>query len=93
MDFDDRLRSYKRDRFSDHDVTRCTDLSVRAWRELIKVRAVRTVTEDRGRGRVRLCDAVVFKRAALIAALNRAGLSLAVSGRVAYFLPLRNCPG
>jgi hypothetical protein len=88
MDFDDRLRLYKRDRFSDHDVTRCTDLSVRAWRELIKVRAVRTVTEDRGRGRVRLCDAVVFKRAALIAALNRAGLSLAVSGRVAYFLPL-----
>jgi len=62
-------------------------MSVRAWRELIKLRSVRTVTESRGRGRVRLCDAVVFKRATVIAALNRVGLSLAVSGQIAYFLP------
>ena len=34
-----------------------------------------------------LCDATVFKRAATIAALNRAGFSLAVAGRIAYFLP------
>src|SRR5665811_48475 len=63
------------------------DRSVRAWRELIKIGAVRTITEDRGPGRVRLCDTNTFKRAALIAALNRAGFSLAVSGRIAYFLP------
>jgi hypothetical protein len=54
----------------------------------IKVGAVRTVTEDRGPGRVRLCDANTFKRAAVIAALNRARFSLAVAGRIAYFLPL-----
>jgi hypothetical protein len=82
MTFDDALRRYRKDRFTDLDVTRCTGLSVRAWRELIKLRAVRTVTENRGRGRVRLCDATVFKRAAAIAALNRAGFSLAVSGRI-----------
>lgn len=60
---------------------------MRAWRELIKLGSVHTVTEDRGRGRVRLCDAVAFKRTTVIAALNRAGLNLAVSGRIAYFLP------
>jgi hypothetical protein len=88
MNFDDALRRYRNGVFTDHDVTRCTGLSVRAWRELIKIGAVRTVTEDRGPGRVRLCDANTFKRAALIAALNRARFSLAVSGRIAYFLPL-----
>ena len=88
MTFDDALRRYRKGSFTDRDVTRCTGLSVRAWRELIKIGAVRTVTEDRGPGRVRLCDTNTFKRAALIAALNRAGFSLAVSGRIAYFLPL-----
>jgi hypothetical protein len=86
--FDEALRRYRKGLFGDHDVTRCTGLSVRAWRELIKVGAVRTITEDRGRGRVRLCDATTLKRTAVIAALNRAGFSLAVSGRIAYFLPL-----
>ena len=80
MNFDDALSNYRKGTFTDHDVTRSTDLSVRAWRELIKTRAVHTITDNRGPGRVRLCDATVFKRAAAIAALNRAGFSLAVSG-------------
>jgi hypothetical protein len=87
MDLDDGLRRYRNGSFKDRDVTRCTGLSVRAWRELIKVGAVRTATENRGPGRVRLCDATTFKRAAAIAALNRAGFNLALSGRIAYFLP------
>jgi hypothetical protein len=88
MDFDNALLRYRKGVFKDRDVTRCTGLSVRAWRELIKVGAVRTLTEKRGPGRVRLCTATTFKRAAAIAALNRAGISLAVAGRIAYFLPL-----
>ena len=87
MDLDDALRRYGQNCFTDDDVSRGTGLSVRAWRELIKVGAVRTVTERRGPGRVRLCEANVFKRAAVIAALNQTGLSLAVSGRIAYFVP------
>jgi hypothetical protein len=87
MKFDDALRRYRKGVFTDRDVTGCTGLSVRAWRELIKNGAVRTVTQDRGRGRVRLCDANTFKRAAIIAALNRARFSLPVSGRIAYLLP------
>ena len=87
MDFNEALRRYRNGRFTDDDVTRCTDLSVRAWRELIKNRAVRTITENRGRGRVRLCDAIALKRAAAISALNQAGFSLGVSGQIAYFLP------
>jgi hypothetical protein len=87
MNFDDYLRRYRNGAFTDDDVTRCTGLSTRAWRELIKMRAVRTITADRGRGHVRLCDATVLKRAAVIAALNQAGFSLPVSGRIAYFLP------
>jgi hypothetical protein len=88
MTDNDALRRYCADRFTDDDVTRCTGLTVRALRELIKNRTVRTVTENRGPGRVRLCDANVLKRAAVIGALNQAGSSLAASGQIAYFLPL-----
>ena len=88
MSFDERLRDYRIGRFTDSDIARCTGLSARGWRELIKFRVVRTITEnDRGRGHVRLCDATVFKRTATIAALNGAGFSLAVAGRIAFFLP------
>ena len=46
MNIDAALRRYRKGLFADHDVTRCTSLSVRAWRELIKIGAVRTITED-----------------------------------------------
>ena len=88
MSLAERLRDYRVGRFTDEDVVRCTGLSARGWRELIKFGVVRTITEnDRGRGHVRLCDAIVFKRAAVIAALSEAGFSLAVAGRIAYFVP------
>jgi hypothetical protein len=87
MDVNDALRRYRADRFTDDDVERCTGLSKRAYRELIKVGAARTVTERRGPGRVRLCDASTFKRAAVIAAINSVGFSLPTAGRIAYFLP------
>ena len=82
------LLRYSAGSFTDDDVTRCTGLTVRAWREIIKLGAVRTCTEKRGPGRVRTCDATTFKRAAIIAVLNQAGFSLAMAGRMAYFLPL-----
>jgi hypothetical protein len=88
MNVDETVRRYRMNLFTDEDVTRCTGLSVRGWRELIRTRAVRTVTEARGRGLVRLCDATVLKRAAVTAAINAAGLSLAVSAHIAYSLPL-----
>jgi hypothetical protein len=87
MDLDNRLRRYREGRFADEDVTRCAGLSVRAWRELLKIGAVRTIAEGRGPGRIRRCDATTFKRTAVIAAINAAGFSLAVAGRLAYFLP------
>ncbi len=88
MDTDQKLHDYRIGEFTDDDVVRCTGLSVRGWRELIKFRLVRTITENiRGRGHVRLCDAMVFKRAATIAAINRAGFSLQVAGWIAYFAP------
>jgi hypothetical protein len=89
MDFDDCLRRYRQGRFTDEDVTRCTGLSVRGWRELIKFKAVRTEEEEYGRGpgRVRTCDAHTLKRAAVISALHQCGLSLAVAGQIAFFLP------
>jgi hypothetical protein len=82
------LLRYSAGSFTDGDVTRCTGLSVRGWRELIKIGAVRTCSEKRGPGRVRACDATTFKRAAIIAVLNQAGFSLALAGRMAYLLPL-----
>lgn len=65
MSLDEALRRYGNGRFTDDDVVRCSGQSVRAWRELIKLKAVRTVTESLGRGHVRVCDATVLKRAAV----------------------------
>jgi hypothetical protein len=57
MDSDDAIRRYRQNRFTDDDITGCAGLSVRAWRELIKLKAVRTEETGRGPGRVRLrCD-------------------------------------
>jgi hypothetical protein len=88
MSFDDALRRYRAGQFTDEDVTDCTGLSVRSWRELIKVGAVRTITDERGRGRKRACDATTFKRASVISALHREGFSLPTAGRLAYLIPL-----
>jgi hypothetical protein len=88
MDSDDGIRRYRKDQFTDNDITRCAGLSVRAWRELIKLKAVRTEAVDRGPGRVRTCDASTLKRAAVISALNESGLSLAVAGQIAFSQPL-----
>jgi hypothetical protein len=85
-DLDEALRRYRQDRFTDRDVTSATGLSVRSWRELIKLKAVRT-EEGRGPGRVRSCDRTNLKRAAVISALHQAGSSLAVAGPIALFLP------
>ena len=87
FDLDERLRCYQANRFTDEDIVRCTGLKVRAWRELLKIGAVRSITERRGPGRVRSCDSTTFKRTAIIAALNAAGFSLAMAARIAYFLP------
>jgi hypothetical protein len=81
------LGRYRQNRFTDDDVTRCTGLSVRGWRELIKLKTVRTEETGLGPGRVRLCDATTLKRAAVISALHQSGLSLAVAGQMAYCLP------
>lgn len=81
------LRRYFADQFTDQDVTRCTGLTPRAYRELLKLKAVRTATERRGPGWVRICDRTNFKRLAVIAALNAAGQNLAVAGQIAFFAP------
>lgn len=89
MVLQDAVQRFRADRFTDGDIVRCTGLTVRTWRELIKFKAVRTIDERRGpgRGRIRLCDAVVFKRATVCAALHSAGLSTRVAGQIAYFIP------
>jgi len=91
---DDSLRKalhrYRVGVFTDADVTRCTELSARSTRELIKRGAVRTLSEDRGAGRIRTFDAATFKRLALLAAINEAGFSLTLAGQMAYLLPSDN---
>jgi len=89
MSFEDALRRYRENRFTDADIMACTGLGGRAYRELIKRKALRTVTERRGPGRVRLCDATTLKRTAAIAAVHRAGWSLQASGQIASCIPLR----
>lgn len=85
---DEALRRYCNGRFGDDDVTSATGLSVRAWRELRKIGAIRTEMEERrGRGYVRSCDSTALKRSAVISTISQTGLSLAVSGHIAYSLP------
>jgi hypothetical protein len=87
MNLNSALRAYRENKFTDDDIVAGTGLTTRALRELLKVGAVRSITERRGPGLARVFDATTFKRAAIIAALNAAGFSLATAGRIAYFLP------
>jgi hypothetical protein len=87
IDFNQALLAYRENKFTDDEIVASTGLTIRGLRELLKVGAVRSITERRGPGLVRLFDATTFKRAAIIAALNAAGFSLAMAGRIAYFVP------
>jgi hypothetical protein len=84
---EEALRRYQENSFTDADVTACTGLPTRSLRQLIKVGAVRTVSEDRGAGHIRKFDATTFKRLAVASALNDAGYSLTLAGQLAYLLP------
>ncbi len=85
--FEQALARYQGNEFTDADVTACTGLSARSIRQLIKVGAVRTLSEDRGAGHIRRFDATTFKRLALASAIHDAGLSLTLAGQLAYLLP------
>ena len=85
--FEQALARYQRNEFTDVDVTACTGLSARSIRQLIKVGAVRTLSEDRGAGYIRRFEAPTFKRLALASAIHDAGLSLTLAGQLAYLLP------
>jgi hypothetical protein len=85
--FEQALARYQRNEFTDADVTACTGLSARSIRQLIKVGAVRTLSEGRGAGHIRRFDATTFKRLALASAIHGAGLSLTLAGQLAYLLP------
>ena len=85
--FEHALARYRRTEFMDAEVTACTGLSARSIRQLIKVGAVRTRSEDRGAGYIRRFDATTFKRLALASAIHDAGLSLTLAGQLAYLLP------
>src|SRR5450759_1970759 len=88
--FKEALRHYCTGAFTDHDIIHCTGLRERGLRELIKVHAIQTITEGSGRGQVRLYGPTTFKRVAGIAALNLAGFSLEMSGRITHSLPLQD---
>jgi hypothetical protein len=87
MDLDAAIRRYRENRFTDDDVTRCTGLSARAYRELIKVRAVRTEETGRGPGRVRICDATTLKRSAVRPEPIRSQLSRRWADRALHAVP------
>lgn len=83
MNYVDRLHWYRESRFTAVDVTRATGLSERAQRELQKLGIIQPVPQPNPKAQ-RLLDATMLKRAAIIAALTKAGLSLGVAGRMVY---------
>jgi hypothetical protein len=83
MRFEDALKWYRQSRFTAADVTRATGLSERSQRELQKLGILQPVPQANPKAQ-RLLNTTMLKRAAIIAPLNRAGLSLGVAGRVVY---------
>lgn len=82
MDYEQRLDWYRQGRFTAEDVTRATGLSERSQRELLKLGVIDAIPQAKTKQRV--INAHMLKRAALVAPLNRAGLSLGVAGRIVY---------
>jgi hypothetical protein len=82
MYFEDALHWYRRDRFTADDVTRATGLPERSQRELLKLGIISAVPQ--ARTKARLLTSLMLKRAAIIAPLQRSGLSLGVAGRIVY---------
>src|SRR5215469_1117223 len=80
MDFDDALFWYRQDRFTAEDVTRATGLSERSQRELLKLGIISAVPQ--AKTKARLLTSRMMKRAAVIAPLNKSGLSLQVAGEI-----------
>jgi hypothetical protein len=71
---------YRENRFTADDVTRATGLSEAAQRLLLKIGILQAVPQ--ARTKQRLLDGHMVKRAALIAPLNKNGLSLQVAGKI-----------
>jgi hypothetical protein len=80
MDFEDALFWYRQDRFTADDVTRATGLSERSQRELLKLGIISAVPQ--AKTKARLLTSRMVKRAAVIAPLNKSGLSLQVAGKI-----------
>ncbi len=78
MKLEDALIWYQRNRFTADDVTRA---------ELQKLGLLSPVLQET-KTRLRLLTSHMVKRAALIAPLNKAGLSLAVAGRIVCAAPM-----
>jgi hypothetical protein len=86
MNFNERLTWYRQNRFTSADVTEGTGLSERSQRELAKLGILLPIPQ--AKTKVRLFNARMFKRAAIIAPLNKGGFSLEVAGRITYAAPL-----
>src|SRR3954469_21866440 len=80
MKFEDALQWYRQDRFTAEDVTRATGLSERSQRELLKLGIISAVPQ--AKTKARLLTSHMIKRAAVIAPLNKSGLSLQVAGKI-----------
>jgi hypothetical protein len=89
MSDNDPLLRYSTGVFTDHDLCQCTGLKERSVRHLITVGAVGTILARPGPRQVRRYGATTFKRSAAIAALNQAGFSLDVAGRMSALLPMQ----
>ena len=71
---------YREGRFTADDVTRATGLSEASQRQLLKLGILEAVPQAR-RSAQRLLDSTMVKRCAVIAPLNRNGLTLTVAGK------------
>lgn len=83
MSYEDALKWYRESRFTAADVTRATGLTERSQRELQKLGILQPVPQPNPKAQ-RLLNTTMLKRAAIVAPLNRAGLSLGVAGRIVY---------
>jgi hypothetical protein len=85
MNLDDALIWYWQGRFGAEDVTRATGMTERSQRELLKIGVIQAIPQ--AKTKTRLLGSRMLKRVAVIAGLNRCGLSLTVAGRIVFAAP------
>lgn len=85
MSLEERYERLNSGTFSDEELSSYVGIHPRSLRDLAKWGALKKALNQRGAGKKRLWSGLAIKRAASIAALNRAGIPLPLAARINFY--------